>query len=207
MQNDKRFSPELMAQLTANAVGDADLTSSEIPSLDLYIDQILTLVSGKTAQSSERYRDNHLTKTMINNYSKEGLIMPVKGKKYTKEHIIQMLLIYSLKNSLSIGEIKRLLKGVYLEGFDGDTLTECYDRFLGIKSESRTRAGETAAALIAEEELDLEDSRDFCIALLGIVACSAYLRNIAVEMLEARYPVPETSKDKKQKESDEGEAK
>ncbi len=207
--NIKEFTPEVMAELTARAVGDVDLASREIPDLDLYIDQILTLVSGKTAASSDRYKENHLTKTMINNYSKEGLISPVKGKKYTKEHIIQMLLIYALKNSLSIGEIKRLLKGVYLEGFDGEALTECYDRFLDIKTESRTRAVETAQTLISEEGLSLDDSRDFCVALLGLVACSAYLRNIAVEMLEARYPMPEAkseekpkSKEKKSKEAD-----
>ena len=113
------FSPEMMSDIIARATGDVDLTSGEIPNLDLYIDQILTLVEGKNAQSSPRYADNHLTKTMINNYSKEGLIAPIKGKKYTKEHIVQMLLIYSLKNTLSIGEIHRLLQGVYREGFDG----------------------------------------------------------------------------------------
>ena len=35
---------------------------------------------------------------MINNYSKAKVITPVKGKKYTKEQIIQMLIIYQLKN-------------------------------------------------------------------------------------------------------------
>ena len=205
---EREFSAEMMNDIIARATGDADLTSGEIPNLDLYIDQILTLVEGKNAQSSPRYADNHLTKTMINNYSKEGLIAPIKGKKYTKEHIVQMLLIYSLKNTLSIGEIHRLLQGVYREGFDGEALTECYDGFIELKKETRRRASESAQLLFEEEGLDLSDSRDFCLALLGLVSCSAYFKAIAVEMLEARYPQPETvkaeekAKDKLEKEKE-----
>ena len=183
-----------MDDLISRAVGDKDLTSGEIPNIDLYIDQILTLVADKNSASSTRYLENHLTKTMINNYSKEGVIMPVKGKKYTKEHIIQMLLIYSLKNSLSIGEINRLIQGIYGEGFDGGALTACYDDFVALKDDCRAVAGDTVRSLVKDEELDLSDSRDFCLALLGVVACSAYLKAIAEEMLEARYPVPERSK-------------
>ncbi|MFR6099054.1 MAG: DUF1836 domain-containing protein [Longibaculum sp.] len=37
---------------------------------------------------------------MINNYSKEGLLKPIKGKNI-QNHILQMLLIYSLKNTIS----------------------------------------------------------------------------------------------------------
>lgn len=204
----KEFSPEVMDELIARAVGDSDLTSGEIPSIDLYIDQILTLVADKNASSSPRYLENHLTKTMINNYSKEGVIMPVKGKKYTKEHIIQMLLIYSLKNSLSIGEINRLIQGIYGEGFDGGALTSCYDDFVALKEDCRAIAGDTARSLVKNEELDLADSRDFCLALLGVVACSAYLKTIAVEMLEARYPLPEKPKEKdKEKPKDKEKAK
>ena len=197
--NEKEFSNEYLSELIGLATNDADLTSREIPNLDLYIDQILTLVAEKNASASPKYAENHLTKTMINNYSKEGLIMPVKGKKYTKEHILQMLLIYSLKNTLSIGEINRLLQGVYREGFDGDSLCECYDEYIELKKKTRRRAEDEVKRLIDDGDLDLSDSKDFCLSLLGILSCSAYLKAIAVEMLEARYPIPETAKEVKEK--------
>ena len=91
-------------ELLQEAVNDADLTSSEIPSIDLYLEQILLLVADKNKEGSE-LADRTLTKNMINNYSKDGMIMPVKGKKYTKEQIVQMLVVYSLKNTLSFEEI------------------------------------------------------------------------------------------------------
>jgi hypothetical protein len=94
------------------AVSDVDLSDTEIPSIDLYLDQILSIVSEKTVLSAPRYRERALTKTMINNYSKSGLISPVNGKKYTRAQIVEMLLVYALKNTLSIEEIKRVLTGV-----------------------------------------------------------------------------------------------
>ena len=87
----------LPEDIIREAVRDMDLRPSEIPSIDLYIDQIISLVSDKLEGASPRYRDRVLTKTMINNYSKDGLIKPVKGKKYTKEHILQMLFHQSLQ--------------------------------------------------------------------------------------------------------------
>ena len=107
-----------------------------------------------------------------------------------------MLLIYSLKNSLSIGEIKRLIKGAYLEGFDGETLTRCYDRYVDGKEEVRSRAKDITRDIVGGDEVCLDDSGDFFVSLLSILACSAYLRSIAVEMLEARYPVQEDDKEK-----------
>ena len=58
-------------------------------------------------------------------------------------------------------------------------------------------------SLIDDESLALSDSRDFCLSLLGILSYSAYLRAIAVEMLEARYPVPESAKEEKEKAKEE----
>ena len=112
-----------------DALNEAELRSDEIPAIDLYVDQILNLINDKLGEGSERYRDRVLTKTMINNYSKDGIITPVKGKKYNKEQIVQMLTVYTLKGTLSINEIKRTLKGAYAsEDFDGEDLTALYDR-------------------------------------------------------------------------------
>ena len=116
--------------LIRDAVNDAELKSSEIPTIDLYVDQIINLHSEKLAEGSSRFFDRQLTKTMINNYVKDEVITPVKGKKYTKEQIIQILMVYTLKGTLSIGEIKRVLDGAYaLEGFDGAALADLYDKY------------------------------------------------------------------------------
>lgn len=192
--------------LIASAVDDADLGSREIPNIDLYLDQIITLASDRLAQNKRGEKDKLLTKTMINNYSKDGLIKPIKGKKYSREHIVQMLLVYSLKQTLSIGEIKQVLDGVYAaEGFDGDALIDCYDRFLALKTAEREMASGMIGQIIGAGGLDVQDDRDFFVGLLGVAAMSAYFRNIAQDMLAARYPVPEKEKEKKDKKSEDKE--
>lgn len=170
------------------AVGDADLRSGEIPSIDLYMDQIINLVSEKNAEGSEMFSDRVLTKTMINNYSKDGLIKPIKGKKYSKEHIVQMLLVYSLKNTLSISSIRRVLQGVYAEGFDGQRLAEGYDRYIDLKEGNRGRSLEVVEKFIEDNGFDVENDDEFFAFLLGLVSLSADLKNISIALLEEKYP-------------------
>ena len=175
-------------KIVAYAVGDADLRSGDIPSIDLYMDQIINLVSEKNAEGSEMFSDRVLTKTMINNYSKDGLIKPIKGKKYSKEHIVQMLLVYSLKNTLSISSIRRVLQGVYGEGFDGKRLEEGYDRYIDLKEGNRARSLGVVNEFIEDNGFDIENDDDFFAFLLGLVSLSADLKNISIALLEERYP-------------------
>ena len=188
--------------IAERSVVEEELTSSEIPNIDLYVDQIINLVSEKNSDSSERYRDRQLTKTMINNYSKDGLITPVKGKKYSKEQIIQILSIYTLKNTLSMGEIKRLIDGAYaIEGYDGTALAETYDRYIAIKRENREYSVEILSELMRENRLDIENERDFMLIVGSLLSLSASLKNIAQELIDVKYPVadPEPEKTKKEK--------
>lgn len=170
------------------AINDADLKSGDIPSIDLYLDQIINLVADKNAEGSEMFSDRVLTKTMINNYSKDGLIKPIKGKKYSKEHIVQMLLVYSLKNTLSISSIRRALQGVYAEGFDGKRLAQGYDRYVDLKESNRALSREIVDRFVEDNGFDIENDDDFFAFLLGLVSLSADLRNISVALLEERYP-------------------
>lgn len=107
----------------------------DIPNLDLYMDQVITLFEN-TLPKSKRYSDDKiLTKTMINNYSKDKLLMPPINKKYSRDHIMLMVLIYSLKQSLSIADIKILLNNLILwKKDDADLdLKSIYNLYLSIK--------------------------------------------------------------------------
>mgnify|MGYP000834552717 CR=1 FL=1 len=58
---------------------------SEIPNIDLYIDQVVTLLENYLSnyiKSDNEKDDNIVTKTMINNYVKHGVINPPVNKKY-----------------------------------------------------------------------------------------------------------------------------
>ena len=175
--------------IVKDAVNDAELCSRDIPPIELYVDQILNLMSERIEQGSTRYHEKQLTKTMINNYSKEGLITPVKGKKYNKEQILQMLMVYTLKGTLSIGEIKRLLDGAYeSEGFGADSLTDLYDGYLKIKQDNRDNAVATVEEILDRNALDIDNDIDYIKLICVISAFSSYLKNIAQAMIDARFP-------------------
>ncbi len=108
-----------LEQIIAQAANPDRLEPDQIPELDLYIDQILMLFEDKLGDNRRHEKDKILTKSMVNNYSKERMIRPMRGKKYTREQILQILLICSLKNMLSIGDIKRLMTVLMEEGVTG----------------------------------------------------------------------------------------
>ena len=191
-----------LAQLLGEAVRDADLTSAEIPSIDLYLEQILSLVADKNQEGST-VAERTLTKNMINNYSKDGLITPVKGKKYTKEQIVQMLVVYSLKNTLSIEEIKRAMEGIYAkEDYSGEKLIAAYDKAMAIKQAQKHLCPETVQTIMESEQLDVQDGEDYFVMLLAVASLSVYFRNMAKAMLE-EYPLPPSDEERKAREKEE----
>ena len=109
-------------QLITSMLNQNRLEPEQIPELDLYIDQILMLFEDKLGENRRREKDKILTKSMVNNYSKEKLIRPMRGKKYNREQILQILMICSLKNILSIGDIKQVMTTLMDEGIRAQEL-------------------------------------------------------------------------------------
>ena len=81
---------------------ESNIKLDEVPEIDLYMDQVIQLFESKLSNQKRNDDEKILTKTMINNYAKGKLLLPIKNKKYSKEHIILMSLIYNLKGALSI---------------------------------------------------------------------------------------------------------
>lgn len=88
---------------------DKTIKLNDIPELDLYMDQVIQLFENEFAETKRFEADKILTKTMINNYAKGKLLMDIKNKKYSKEHIILMSLIYNMKGILALNDIKLAL--------------------------------------------------------------------------------------------------
>lgn len=82
---------------------------ADIPAIELYMDQVTTFMDKHLSNNKRVPEDKILTKTMINNYTKNHLLPPPEKKKYSKEHIILLIYTYYLKNFLSIGDIQKLL--------------------------------------------------------------------------------------------------
>lgn len=102
----------------------------DIPNIDLYMDQVTTFMDEKL-QSTTRNpgEDKILTKTMINNYAKNDLLPPPVKKKYSKEHIMILIMIYYFKGVLAFNDIQELLNPItekYFQNTDGFNLEDIY---------------------------------------------------------------------------------
>jgi DNA-binding transcriptional MerR regulator len=100
---------ELIRGILEDLKDSKKVHSTDIPNIDLYMDQVTTFMDDHLGKLKRNDEEKVLTKTMINNYSKYGLLPPTNKKKYTNEHIIIMLFIYYLKPILSITDIKALI--------------------------------------------------------------------------------------------------
>ncbi len=101
---------------------------TELPTIDLYIDQLVCFLeqylSGYIKSENEK-EEKIITKTMINNYVKHNIIKAPVNKKYNKEHIASLFVIFVLKEVYSISDIKKLI-GLALET---SPVELSYDRF------------------------------------------------------------------------------
>lgn len=100
----------------------------EIPDIDLYMDQVTTLMDSKL-KATTRYpgEDKILTKTMINNYAKNDLLPPPVKKKYSREHMMVLIFIYYFKSFLTISDIETLLKPITEQHFASDNALKVAD--------------------------------------------------------------------------------
>ena len=111
------------------------VNENEIPNIALYMDQVTTFID-ENLSSTKRYEDDKLlTKTMINNYTKAGLLPPPEKKKYSKDHILMFVLIYYFKSFISISDAKTLLDPLKENYVGSDTGLSLKDFYTDVSKE------------------------------------------------------------------------
>ena len=104
------------------------IRTADIPGIDLYMDQVTTfLQENLRGLSRDPEGDKFLTKTMINNYVKNKVLIPPVKKKYSREHMMLLIMIYYMKSFLSIGDI-RSITGPVTEHYAASPVPRSSDR-------------------------------------------------------------------------------
>ena len=101
--------PSVIEEVCKRYTDGSYIKASMLPDLDLYVDQITTFLTRHLAKTIRFEDDKIMTKTMINNYTKNHLLPPPDKKKYSRDHILLMIFIYYFKNFLPISDIKTIL--------------------------------------------------------------------------------------------------
>lgn len=165
----------------------------DVPNIDLYMDQVTTFMD-RHLETTRRYsEDKLLTKTMINNYTKNDLLPSPNKKKYSKDHIYLLIFIYYLKNILSISDIQKVLKPV-TDGFFGEngslSLEDIYTEIFRIEKEQAfivtkdvvrkyQKSCESFQGIENKEELKLLQN----FAMISMLSFDVYMKKQLVEAL------------------------
>lgn len=83
---------------------------NELSDIGLYMDQVILLMNEYL--SIYIFNDSEtkvITPSIINNYVKMGVIPPPEKKKYSRVHLAYLIMVCSLKQSLSIATIKKII--------------------------------------------------------------------------------------------------
>ena len=98
---------------------------NELPDIDLYLDQVVNYLERYLSQYAGEKEDKIITKTMINNYVKQGIMPAPEKKKYNRAHIAYLIVICILKQVYSISDIGKLIS-LTIKSFE---LNKAYNRF------------------------------------------------------------------------------
>ncbi len=207
MINSEKILEEILEKLSV-------IPESDIPSIDLYMDQVTTFMD-KHLSGNKRYEeDKILTKTMINNYSKNNLLPPPIKKKYSKDHVILLILIYYYKNILSISDINTILTplcDMYFNSEEDTALGKIYEASCDIQRDMTEHVKSDILEKIkssTETFMDYpEENRDFLqlYTLITSLCFDVYVKKQMIEHIvdkmneESVAASAKKSKDKKDK--------
>lgn len=166
---------------------------SDIPNIDLYMDQVTTFMDSRLRPASRFPQgDRILTKTMINNYAKNDLLPPPVRKKYSKEHVLLLIFIYYYKSILSIGDIQTLLRPITEKYFRNEkdfNLQSIYEEVFSMEKEQvellkadvaeKFRRSETTFQNGPEEDLDFLRRFSF----ICMLSLDVYVKKMIIEKM------------------------
>lgn len=128
----------------------------EIPNLGLYMEQVVALMSNYFDYLPPELREEQfITAAAINNYVRRRLMPEPVKKRYYRVHLAYLIVICSLRQSLSISTMNTLLPVETPE----EEVREMYDRYIHLHhrtSEYFVREVKLWAADILDHEVDSE---------------------------------------------------
>lgn len=123
------FKKEIVGE--AKRISEIDLVDPrDIPKIDLYMEQVTSFLEQEIGDSLRFHDECVFTGTMINNYTKAGVLPRPENKRYSRRHILTLIFIFLLKQNLSMPEIKNFTS--FIEDTEKlDTMYELYRDLLG----------------------------------------------------------------------------
>ena len=141
-----------------------------LPDIDLYMDQVVTYLRRQLALFQDDSEASLVTRSIINNYVKDGIVPRPVNKRYAREQLSALMMACVLKRVLPMQQVKQLLR-------PGDQ--ESYAAFsLGLKK-ALSREAEALERMEGESLQDL--AMDYALRAAANCLMADRLLNMAKE--------------------------
>ena len=181
------------------------IPAGDIPDIALYMDQVTTFMDRKLESFKRHETDKILTKTMINNYTKARLTFHPVNKKYEKEHIMLLTLIYHMKQVISVNDMGKLLSPVinYVDSPEnkGKSAEELYGIFTNMESRQLNLFEKSVEEIISNlsenrELKDISEDAFMILFILTLLIQAERRKNLAEKLIDAFFEIKEPEKKK-----------
>ena len=142
----------------------------EFPDIELYMDQVIKYLDVEIKVFKTGITDKVVTHSMINNYVKGDVVTAPLQKKYNREHLALINETCSLKQVLSISEIKQIIDLEY-----ENSNAEAFNSFASKSVQEFHDASAYAKEIISEIEDDNDVSKLTNTALDLAIKANAYI--------------------------------
>ena len=155
----------------------------EIPDFGLYMDQLVTLLKSYLDYMPPELKEEQvITPAAINNYVRKKIMPEPVKKKYYRVHIVYLIMVCSLKQSLSIPTLQTIIH----MGLEEEDLRRDYSAYVKrhrIACSYFVKQVRLAAAGILDHESQSEISTDDAADLVSSVAVIGGLSRLLAEKL------------------------
>lgn len=179
--------PEERTELLEKLKAQRPAAWDQLPDFALYMDQVLSYMDRQVLPYDE---DDALTASMVNNYTKSGLVPRAEGKKYNKEHLAYLTGICVLKHVLSTRDMDLLIREEL--GSNDRTVEDGYAAFC----DSLDRALSTITDEMEQRPKE-ENLADAAIHFALLSYAAGMASNRYISLLKAEKGIPDDGKKKK----------
>ena len=165
--------PEEITELTAHLQQQSKKSLpkwEELPDIDLYMDQVIALMN---RYLDNRTKDKMITPSMVNNYVKMKVMPAPVKKKYTREHLMYLIVICVLKQVMPLSSVETVLK----DGLEQTEPAVFYGRFRELYGDAFRTAAEETISLTAAGASRTD-------AMLSLSMKAQAEQNLAEDLLE-----------------------
>jgi hypothetical protein len=153
---------EFVKNMLEDYISGGKISGNDFPDMEIYMDQAETFLNRELVIYKKSEKDKVITKTMIGNYVKHNMLPRPVNKKYSKDHMILLTLIFYLKGTFQMEEIEKIVKPLienYNSEFDEKIdMTALYNGILAVQEKEQELLAQSINGMIEESKHQLKET-------------------------------------------------